>query len=84
MMCLSCLAARVIRARMALKLFFPVEYAQKVWEGLLNEGASDGVTPIGLAARDSLRFEACMPLYGQELNAVLTPVNTRLNFAVQL
>lgn len=64
------------------ELFFPVEYAQKVWEGLLNEGASDGVIPVGLAARDSLRFEACMPLYGQELNAVLTPVNTRLNFAV--
>ena len=64
------------------ELFFPVEFALKVWEGLIKEGEKDGVLPVGLAARDSLRFEACMPLYGQELNAELTAVNARLNFAV--
>ena len=42
------------------------------------------VKPIGLAARDSLRFEACMPLYGQEISASLTPVQARLGFALSL
>jgi len=66
------------------ELFFPIEYAVRVWEGILKEGENDGVLPIGLAARDSLRFEACMPLYGQELSAELTPISARLNFALSL
>jgi aminomethyltransferase len=38
--------------------------------------------PIGLAARDSLRFEPCMPLYGHEISAEISPIEARLNFAV--
>lgn len=64
------------------ELFFPAEQALKVWEGILKAGEGDGVKPVGLAARDSLRFEACMPLYGHEINADLTPVQAGLNFAV--
>ena len=64
------------------ELFFPAEKAVKVWEAILAEGADDGVLPIGLAARDSLRFEPCMPLYGHELSPELTPVQARLTFAV--
>jgi aminomethyltransferase len=66
------------------ELFFPAEHAMKVWEGLLKEGEVEGVKPIGLAARDSLRFEACMPLYGHEINAGITPVEAGLNFALSL
>jgi glycine cleavage system aminomethyltransferase T len=40
--------------------------------------------PVGLAARDSLRFEACMPLYGHELAPEISPVQARLTFAVSL
>lgn len=66
------------------ELFFPVEHALKVWEGILKEGESDVVMPIGLAARDSLRFEPCMPLYGHELSPTISPIEARLSFAVSL
>lgn len=66
------------------ELYFPVEHALKVWEGILAAGAADGVKPIGLAARDSLRFEACMPLYGHEINADTTPIEAALGFGVSL
>ena len=64
------------------ELFFPAKQAVKVWEGILEEGKDDGVIPIGLAARDSLRFEPCMPLYGHELSSTITPIEARLSFAV--
>ncbi|MFC2055193.1 glycine cleavage system aminomethyltransferase GcvT [Chloroflexota bacterium] len=66
------------------ELFFPAESALKVWEAILNEGQPEGVKTIGLAARDSLRFEPCMPLYGHELSAAITPIEARLSFAVNL
>lgn len=64
------------------ELYFPAEHALEVWEGILQTGQADGVLPIGLAARDSLRFEPCMPLYGHELSPSISPVEARLTFAV--
>ena len=64
------------------ELFFPAEQAEQVWTTILKEGEAEGALPIGLAARDSLRFEPCMPLYGHELSANITPVEARLTFAV--
>lgn len=64
------------------ELFFPAEHAPRIWDGILEAGEPDGVLPIGLAARDSLRFEACMPLYGHEISSTITPVEARLTFAV--
>lgn len=66
------------------ELFLPVEHALQVWETILEVGASEGVKPIGLAARDSLRFEACMPLYGHELDPQRTPIEAGLRFGVSL
>jgi aminomethyltransferase len=66
------------------ELFFAAEHALPVWEALLEAGAADGIKPVGLAARDSLRFEACMPLYGQEISDRLTPLQARLGFAISL
>jgi aminomethyltransferase len=66
------------------ELFFPAGSALKVWEAILKEGQTEGVKPVGLAARDSLRFEPCMPLYGHELSAAITPIEARLSFAVSL
>jgi aminomethyltransferase len=66
------------------ELFFPIEKAEQVWTGLLEAGAADGAKPVGLAARDSLRFEACMPLYGHELSPTTSPLEAGLGFAVSL
>lgn len=52
----------------------------KLWEGALALGA----TPCGLGARDTLRFQAGLPLYGQELGDTITPYESGLGFAVKL
>ena len=64
------------------ELFVPAEHAVHVWETILEQGKDEGVVPVGLAARDSLRFEPCMPLYGHELSPTISPVEARLTFAV--
>jgi aminomethyltransferase len=65
------------------ELFFPADRALDIWETLLKEGADSGLVPVGLAARDSLRFEACMPLYGHEIGPDISPLEARLGFAVK-
>jgi len=58
--------------------------AVQLWERLLAEGAAEGLIPAGLGARDTLRFEARLPLYGQELSATITPVEAGVGFFVKL
>jgi aminomethyltransferase len=65
------------------ELFFPATEAVKVWNAILEAGGPEGVKPIGLAARDSLRFEPCLPLYGHELSADISPLEAGLGFAVK-
>jgi len=52
--------------------------AVELWEAIMEAGEDFGIKPIGLGARDSLRFEAGMPLYGQELDADTSPLEARL------
>lgn len=59
------------------------EDAARLWEQLLKEGESHGVMPCGLGARDTLRFEAAFPLYGQELSPEISPLEVGLGFAVK-
>ncbi|MCC6905873.1 MAG: glycine cleavage system aminomethyltransferase GcvT [Anaerolineae bacterium] len=64
------------------ELFFDTARAPEVWNAILGAGEPEGVLPIGLAARDSLRFEPCLPLYGHEITASISPVEAGLGFAV--
>ncbi len=58
--------------------------AQRFWEMLLEAGAEEGLVPCGLGARDTLRLEAGMPLYGHEMNDEITPLEMGLKAYVKL
>ncbi|RED58527.1 glycine cleavage system aminomethyltransferase GcvT [Cohnella lupini] len=58
--------------------------APHVWRELLKAGESDGLIPVGLGARDTLRFEARLPLYGQELSKDITPLEAGVGMFVKL
>ena len=55
-----------------------------LWQSLLVAGAPHGLLPIGLGARDTLRLEARMPLYGQELGEDISPYEAGIGWAVKL
>jgi aminomethyltransferase len=57
---------------------------QRVFEALLKEGAPLGLRPAGLGARDTLRIEAALPLYGHELDDASSPLEARLDRFVDL
>ncbi|MBB6673346.1 glycine cleavage system aminomethyltransferase GcvT [Cohnella nanjingensis] len=66
------------------ELYLDAGDALRVWDGLLQAGAPDGLLPIGLGARDTLRFEARLPLYGHELSREITPLEAGLAPFVKL
>ena len=66
------------------ELYLENQYAEKMWDKLLEAGKEEGLIPCGLGARDTLRMEAAMPLYGHEMNDEITPLETGLNFAVKM
>ena len=66
------------------ELYFDKKHAQKIWTLLLDLGASYGIKPCGLGARDTLRFEAGMPLYGNELSETINPLEAGLGYFVKL
>lgn len=66
------------------ELYLRAEDAATVWRGLLDAGKDDGLVPVGLGARDTLRFEARLPLYGQELSREITPLEAGLGMFVKL
>lgn len=81
----SCLISRTgYTGEDGFEIYVSPEYGRQLWRKILETGASDGVQPIGLGARDTLRFEARLPLYGNELGAEITPLEAGLGIFVKL
>lgn len=61
------------------EIYLDAAEAPTLWQRLLDAGSSLGLVPAGLGARDTLRFEACLPLYGNELSEKVTPLEAGLD-----
>lgn len=80
-----CLVARTgYTGEVGYELVFDARDAERMWTALLHHGQAHGIRPIGLGARDSLRLEAGMPLYGHELDRATNPLEADLDFGVAL
>ena len=66
------------------EFYVPQEQTAALWDALISAGAPRGLKPIGLGARDTLRLEARMPLYGNELADDISPIEAGLGWAVKL
>jgi aminomethyltransferase len=65
------------------ELFVDNEDASLLWNAILRDHRTEGLEPCGLGARDVLRLEAGMPLYGHELTEAVTPVQAGLTWALK-
>jgi len=66
------------------EFYAPNEQIDRLWSALMDAGKDEGLVPVGLGARDTLRLEARMPLYGQELGDDISPYEAGLGWAVKL
>ena len=65
------------------EIYTDIETGVSLWKELLLAGQPFGLVPVGLGARDTLRLEAKYPLYGHELNAERTPVESGIGWIVK-
>ena len=66
------------------EIYIPPDTARRLWEKLLNAGEEFGIRPCGLGARNTLRLEAKMALYGHEITASLNPFEADLGWIVKM
>ncbi len=64
------------------EIFIPPNMADRVWQALLESGRSVDVVPAGLGARDTLRLEASMRLYGNDIDETTTPLEAGLGWMI--
>lgn len=66
------------------EIYCAADSARVIWDAVLEAGKDTGLIPCGLGARDTLRFEARLPLYGHELSKTISPLEAGIGFAVKL
>lgn len=66
------------------EIYMDAGEAPKLWEMLMDAGKDEGLIPCGLGARDTLRLEAAMPLYGHEMDDDISPRETGLGIFVKM
>ncbi|MFD2618324.1 glycine cleavage system aminomethyltransferase GcvT [Terrilactibacillus laevilacticus] len=66
------------------EIYCPSDQAEVIWKKLLDIGQEAGLVPCGLGARDTLRFEGKLALYGQELSRTISPIEAGIGFAVKV
>ena len=66
------------------ELYVAPEHAGRLWNEILAAGAEFGILACGLGARNTLRMESAMPLYGHEIDATITPWEAGLDWIVKL
>jgi aminomethyltransferase len=66
-----------------LEIFVPPQSADRVWQAILASGSASGLVPAGLGARDTLRLEASMRLYGADIDETTTPIEAGLEWIVR-
>ena len=82
---ISCILSRTgYTGEDGFEMYLAPEQAASLWNLLLEAGGEDGLIPCGLGARDTLRLEAAMPLYGHELSDTITPLEAGLNSFVKM
>ena len=81
----SCLISRTgYTGELGFELYLSPDDAPRIWDALLASGEGDGLLPAGLGARDTLRLEAGMALYGHEIDRTTTPYEAGLGWVVKL
>jgi aminomethyltransferase len=81
---ISCMIARTgYTGEDGFELYCASKDAPALWDTLLDAGREDGLIPCGLGARDTLRLEAAMPLYGHELTDEINPYEAGLGIFVK-
>ncbi len=65
------------------ELYFDAQYCVKIWDALMAAGKDAGIAPIGLGARDTLRFEARLMLYGNDIHDQTNPIEANLDWTVK-
>jgi aminomethyltransferase len=66
------------------ELYIQPSVAPELWRAILDQGQPDNLVPVGLGARDTLRFEAGMSLYGKDIDHTTTPLEAGLDWIVKL
>lgn len=75
----SCIISRSgYTGEFGFEIFIPADKTEILWNYLLDNAAMSNLLPVGLGARDTLRFEAALPLYGHELDETINPFDAGL------